>query len=190
MKWFKHDSDARNDVKIKLLKQKFGAEGYGVYFQLIEIVAENVKDSNYQEWGMVETLHSVDTLALECGVSPDKLRSILGYCKEIDLLHKINNRLSAPKILDRLADYAKRRAREQDNFDPIQRKDELLRTLAGQTPDNDRSQTCLRTEKKREEKRRREESMREEKQIAAKAAVKDKSLTGYKKAQAVRAALA
>ena len=155
MKWFKHDAGARNDVKIKLLKLKFGAEGYGVYFQLLEIISENVKERNYDEWGQVESIHNVDTLALECGVSPDKLRKILEYCNEIDLLHKIDDKLTVPNILDRLADYAQRKAREADKFDVSQRKQDLIQLITGDSPANRTPKNRTeekRTEKKREEK--------------------------------------
>lgn len=124
MKWFKHDTSARNDTKIKLLKKKFGAEGYGVYFQMLEIVGENVKDNNRDEWGFVESIHTVETLSDESGVSPDKLRQMFSYMNEIGLLYKIDGRLCAPKILTRLDEYAnKRRA----GFDVSERKNELER---------------------------------------------------------------
>lgn len=170
MKWFKHDSDARNDVKIKLLKAKFGAEGYGVYFQLLEVIAENVKEGNYTEWGQVESIHNIDTLAIECGVSPAKLRNILDYCNEINLLHKIEHKLTAPNILDRLADYAQRKAREADKFDVSQRKQDLVRIISGQSSDIDTPKN--RREQKRTEKK---ESVRENKSNG----IKNPYLTDY-----------
>jgi hypothetical protein len=36
--YFSHDSDARNDLKIKALIKKYGIEGYGVYWVFIEIM--------------------------------------------------------------------------------------------------------------------------------------------------------
>jgi len=164
MKWFKHDADARNDVKIKLLKANFGAEGYGVYFQLLEIIAENVKEGNYDEWGQVESIHNMNTLAMECGVSANKLRKILEYCNEINLLHKIDDKLTAPNILDRLADYSTRKAREADKFDVSQRKNELIRRVSGQKPDSVRSNT-EQTPASDTPKNRREENRTEEKRI-------------------------
>lgn len=43
--YFKHDSNARNDPKIKALKQKYGVEGYGRYWIVIEILRES---TNYK----------------------------------------------------------------------------------------------------------------------------------------------
>lgn len=39
--YFQHDSNARNDMKIIKLKRKYGAKGYGIYFQIIEMLRES-----------------------------------------------------------------------------------------------------------------------------------------------------
>lgn len=36
LEYFSHDADARNDSKILNIRMKYGAEGYGIYFMLIE----------------------------------------------------------------------------------------------------------------------------------------------------------
>lgn len=124
MKWFKHDTNSRNDTKLKLLKKKFGATGYGVYFELLEIVGENIKDNNQKEWGFVEEVHTIETLADESGVTPDKLRTMLEYMNEIGLVYKLDHRLVAPKILSRLDEYASKR---KGKFDVLEREDELIK---------------------------------------------------------------
>ncbi len=164
MKWLKHDTTARNDTRIKLLKRAFGAEGYGVYFQLLEIVGENIKEKNHEDWAFVENVHTVETLADEVGVTPDKLRTMLEYCNEIGLVYKINGRLCIPKILGRLDEYARKR---KGDFDVEKRQKELSR----QTPDNVRTKSgeCPGLEQKRTEQKRTEQKRTEEKlQISAK----------------------
>jgi len=39
--YFSHDSDARNDQKILMLRAEHGWEGYGIYWMLIEIMFQN-----------------------------------------------------------------------------------------------------------------------------------------------------
>ena len=39
--WFKHDVDARNDEKIIKLRMDLGAEGYGIYFMILELLASS-----------------------------------------------------------------------------------------------------------------------------------------------------
>lgn len=155
MKWFKHDTGARNDTRIKLLKRKFKTEGYAVYFQLLEIVGENIKEDNQDDWAYVEEIHTIETLAAEIGVTPDKLRTILGYCNDIGLLYKLNGKLCIPKILSRLDEYARKR---KGDFDVVQREKELIgqcrdkvRTVSGQSPGLEQNRLEQnRTDKKRE----------------------------------------
>lgn len=106
MKWFQHDCSARNDLRIKMLKKKHGAVGYAVYFQLLEIIGEQVNEDNLSDWGYVDKLHTIDTLAEECGVAPDDLRAILKTCNDIELFEKKEGRLYCEKILKRLDTYA------------------------------------------------------------------------------------
>ena len=46
MKWFKHQSTARNDEKIARLEDRCGLEGYGFYFKMLELVAEAIDQSD------------------------------------------------------------------------------------------------------------------------------------------------
>jgi DNA-binding transcriptional regulator YhcF (GntR family) len=108
MKWFKHDTDARHDPKVRALKRKFGIEGYGIYFQLVEIIGENIEKDNYKEWGYVQNIYTVESLAEECGVSPDKLRSVLAYCDEIGLFEQKNGKLYCKNVKKRLDEYSQK----------------------------------------------------------------------------------
>ena len=49
--YFSHDSNARNSDELIPVRMKFGAEGYGVYFMLLERLREegnytSIKDYN------------------------------------------------------------------------------------------------------------------------------------------------
>lgn len=44
--FFSHDCNARNDPKILALRSVYGAEGYGVYFMLVEILREQPEYSS------------------------------------------------------------------------------------------------------------------------------------------------
>ncbi len=41
--YFPHDSNARNDPKLKAVKKKYGIEGYGRYWVVIEMLRESSK---------------------------------------------------------------------------------------------------------------------------------------------------
>ena len=38
--YFSHDSNARNDQRLMKLRMKYGPEGYGIYFMIIEILRD------------------------------------------------------------------------------------------------------------------------------------------------------
>ena len=40
--WFKHDYNARNDEKILELRSIHGAEAYGVYWMIVETMADKL----------------------------------------------------------------------------------------------------------------------------------------------------
>ncbi len=153
MKWFKHDTNAHNDVKLKLLRRKFGAEGYGVYFMLLEIIGEYANEDNIEEWGFVDKHHSLETLADECNVAADKLKEILLFCNEVELLEKRNERLYCEKILKRLDVYAQRvlrkKSKEEQSMNSVRTSD---------------AQSSARVEKSRVEKNREEEILPTDKQ--------------------------
>lgn len=44
MKWFRHYSDARDDPALSALMDEFGAEGYGVYWLIVESIAKQIHD--------------------------------------------------------------------------------------------------------------------------------------------------
>ncbi len=185
MKWFEHATDARNDVKIKLLKAKFGAEGYGVYFQLLEVIAENIKNTNFEEWGLVDDLHSVDTLAMESGVSPDKLRSILSYCNEIKLLQRIDGRLACPQLLDRVDEYAKRYVKAVD----IAKRKQYLQSQLEGVPTMSRQTRSKRALHNKQTKQTNKQNSDQQKIVPQSGTVKAKALNGYELAKAMRAKL-
>ena len=46
MVWFKHDSNAATDAKIKKLLIKYGAEGYAIYWHCVELIVSDISETN------------------------------------------------------------------------------------------------------------------------------------------------
>lgn len=113
MKWFQHNTDARQDPKLQLVKSKFGAEGYGVYFQLVEIVAQNVKPENQDDWGKVEKTYDFELLAAEIGIALIKLKKMVKFFDKIGLTTKEGNQLAIPTIRKNLDEYTKKQTANQ-----------------------------------------------------------------------------
>jgi len=115
MKWFKHDSNMRNELEMKLIRSEFGAEGYGIYCALKEVVAEFVDAKNVKEWGSVHSLHTIETLAKECETTPEKLKKFLEFCNEKNIFMKKDGRLFDPLIEKQLDNFFDRVKRKQSS---------------------------------------------------------------------------
>ena len=72
--FFSHDCNARNDPKILALRSIYGAEGYGVYFMLIEILREQ------PEYKLPITKYIWNTLAMQMQMEASKLEQIITDC--------------------------------------------------------------------------------------------------------------
>lgn len=66
--YFPHDSNARNDSKILRLRMKHGAEGYGIYFMLLERLREEPDYTSVKDYNII---------AFDFRVSADKVKSII-----------------------------------------------------------------------------------------------------------------
>lgn len=66
--YFSHDSNARNSDKLLKVRMKLGAEGYGIFFMLIERLRE--------EEGYKSAI-DYDTLAFDLRVDPEKVKQVV-----------------------------------------------------------------------------------------------------------------
>lgn len=81
MKWFKHQSCARNDERISRLEDACGLEGYGFYFKTLEIIAESMDETNRD---FIE--YSVNVWAKKIGVLPSKFKKLAENCAQTGLI--------------------------------------------------------------------------------------------------------
>ena len=72
--FFSHDCNARNDPKILALRSVYGAEGYGVYFMLVEILREQ------PDHKLAVNKYIWSTLAMQMQVEASKLEQIINDC--------------------------------------------------------------------------------------------------------------
>lgn len=76
--WFKHDANARHDPKIISLRRKFGMEGYGVYFALIEILREQ------EDYRIPQS--QLEAIAYDLHIETEKFNEMIDCCVESGLL--------------------------------------------------------------------------------------------------------
>jgi hypothetical protein len=78
--WFKHDYNARNDEKILELRSIHGAEAYGIYWMIVETMADN------NNGGINASL--MGGLSGGYGVLKPRLCEIIKCCIEVGLFYE------------------------------------------------------------------------------------------------------
>jgi len=78
--YFQHDYSARNDDKVLEFREKFGAEGYGIFWMILESMAEN-------EDGSISSKY-FGGLALNYGIQRQKLEAVITECVRVKLFYK------------------------------------------------------------------------------------------------------
>lgn len=119
MKYFEHYTNDRNSIASKLIRRKFGAKGYGIYISLLECIGEYVKADNFSEWGQVDAMHDMESLADECSTSVEELKEFLLFCDEKKIFEKKNGRLYSSLILERLDAYARKVGQSRTKSDNV-----------------------------------------------------------------------
>ena len=105
MQWFKHDTDASNDAKIRKLIMRHGAVGYAVYFHCLELIMSDAGESNLT----FELEHDAEIIAdnlkiqgnsTEAGA--DIVNSIMRTIVSLNLFQSVENKIFCLKLLTRL----------------------------------------------------------------------------------------
>ena len=104
MKWFKHDSDASNDAKLKKLRLKYGATGYGIYWYCLELIARNVEKHNLT----FELEHDAELIADDFKLSADLVQHIMTYMVELELFENTGGIVSCLKMATRTDEYTQK----------------------------------------------------------------------------------
>ena len=83
-KYFYHNSDMRNLLRVKALRQKYGMAGYGVWICLMEISTE-IGDCK-----IPFSVTYAETIAADLNIGYERLREVMTYCAKVGLI-TINN---------------------------------------------------------------------------------------------------
>lgn len=70
--YFQHDYHSRNDPKILMLRSKYGAEGYGVFWMLVEIMAESADPQI--------SFKTLPAVSVALNMPPQIVQEIIDYC--------------------------------------------------------------------------------------------------------------
>jgi len=105
--WFSHDSDARNNRKLKALENKFGIEGYAIFFKTLELMAQ-------QEGSRIEfSEEEVQLVAGDFGVDPETLSGVWTYCIILKLFNRNDRFIFSLSLKERLKPMFAKRQRDR-----------------------------------------------------------------------------
>jgi hypothetical protein len=105
MNWFKHDTDATQDARIKKLIIRYGPEGYAVYFHCLELIAAEISETNltfeleHDAEIVADNLHFKGT-ATQSG--RERVEEIMRFIVEIGLFQSSEGRIFCFKLLRRI----------------------------------------------------------------------------------------
>ena len=109
MKWFKHDADANVDAKLMKVRHKYGAEGYGLYWYCIELIAQRVNGDNLT----FELEHDARIIARNTGSTPQKVEQMMTTFINLGLLNADNGHVFCLKLASRCDDFTAKSVRRQ-----------------------------------------------------------------------------
>jgi len=89
--YFQHDYNARNDDKILELRASYGVEGYGIFWMIVESMAEN------EDGGLKASL--IGGLSLGYGVAKGRLLEIIKECITIGLFYEKDGYYFSKRLL-------------------------------------------------------------------------------------------
>lgn len=89
--YFRHDYNARNDERLLGLRAEFGYEGVGIYWALVESMAEST--DGFLNGG------AMGGLSVGLGIEKKKLTDIVEFCKKLGLFYEKEDLFSSKRIL-------------------------------------------------------------------------------------------
>lgn len=152
MKWFKHFSMAKFDVKIMRLIRAHSIEGYGIYWACLESIASNLEPSK----PLPDMEENDKDIAELFGMDTDKVRDIIQFCIKEGLFQKDekSGKLVCLKLLSHLDNTMSNVPQIRgilDNFRKLQGTSSELKQLEGTCSRLDKSRVDkIRVEKKSE----------------------------------------
>jgi len=132
--YFSHDTDMRNDLKIRGLRRKFGNDGYAVWNYLLEILTDA------DDWSITFNEDNCELFAADFDVTPDRLREIVEYCVSIGLFQTEGDRLFSVRHQERLRYILDKRQTLSDKRSMAGRKGNAVRWHSQTQDDSNTSQ--------------------------------------------------
>jgi hypothetical protein len=109
------------DAKLKKLRLRYGLEGYGLYWYLLECIARTVEPHNLT----YELEEDSELLAAELNMNREQVEEMMLFMVDLSLFEQTDGIVSCLKLRDRSDEYTQK----------LLRKDRSVRTISGETPE-------------------------------------------------------
>lgn len=101
MKWFRHDSTANQDSKLKKLRMRYGLKGYGLYWYCLELIACKVEQNSLT----FDLEHDAEILAFDLGIHIDEVNEMMTYMVDLELFESSHGVITCLKLAKRADEY-------------------------------------------------------------------------------------
>ena len=125
MKWFKHDSNANTDAKLRKLRIKYGMEGYGLYWYCLELIAQNVDKNNLT----FELEHDAEIISHDTGIHVERVQEMMTSMVNLGLFENNNGAVTCLKMAIRLDETTSKNVQ-------IKQLQDQIRINSRQSPDS------------------------------------------------------
>jgi hypothetical protein len=98
MRWFKHDSNANTDAKLKRVRIKYGLEGYGLYWYCLELIAGDVS----KEKITFELEHDAEIIAYDTGLHYERVQEMMTFMVNLGLFEQDEGMITCIKMAQRM----------------------------------------------------------------------------------------
>lgn len=115
MKWFKHMVNTVNDEKIADLIDRCGIEGYGYYWRVLEVIADQMDKTD-----KCEVVYSMSQWGRLLYSHPNKVRHVVDVMGDIGLIRSTRDgdklRVTSPNLLKYRDEYSKKSGHSPDKL--------------------------------------------------------------------------
>uniref|UniRef100_UPI0026F108A0 Lin1244/Lin1753 domain-containing protein n=1 Tax=Acetomicrobium mobile TaxID=97477 RepID=UPI0026F108A0 len=150
MKWFKHDTSSSRTEKLAMLKATRGLEGYGFYWNVLEIIAESAGKTGASASG--SACFPLQTWCGLIGVPPQTFRKLAENCRELGLFSVSFREVSGVEVAEISTDALAEMADEYSSRKASRKKEQV--ETSGECRDNVGTMSAVdknRTDKNRED---------------------------------------
>lgn len=106
--YFTHDSDMRNDPRIKAIRRKFKHTGFSVWNMLLEVLTDS---DNFK---IEKSELQIELLSGDFDIEPEWLTTFLDYCIAVELLQEINGFILSKRHIERFSALINKRKRDRN----------------------------------------------------------------------------